>query len=389
MPPRKQKDLQLPVFPAPVSDPIVGLGKSPGDNLVQKSGPLYSLLKAGFTLQEFQLIDLYLARINSHDPTHCTVHIDLAELARCFGVKEMRVYDLQQRLARLGTMVRIEDPYNPKGFTMISLFTRAVCMPDEYGVWGVDLTCHPDARKYIFCIDNIGYFRYKLRSVLAIHSVYSYILFMYLELNRSLYPDLTWEVDVSDLRKVFMLEENAYPSFKVFNNRLLKLVWADIINNTDCKYRYETVKRGKYVKSVRFILEPLPLSVQTSGQESAALDAEASRPDEAPVLSSGQVDPWGGLTADQIDALRLIAAPLGDDTASIDTAIRQHIAAAQAYSAKNIFAYVRKSILEAAGAEIKKAKDADAIRHETDQRANEDMLRAMRLLAQFESDTPF
>lgn len=406
MSPMKSKPLKVPSMPAPVSNPIIGLGEDPGNNEIQKTGPIYSLIKSGFTFQELQLIELYLSRVNSHDPSRCTVHIDLTELAQCFGVKELRADDMQKRLARLGMMVRIDDPYNPKGITMVSLFTKAVCMPDNYGVWGVDLTCHPDVRKYIFNVENIGYFRYKLRSILGMHSIYSYMLFMYLEDHRRYFSEMAWEIDVSDLRSVFMLKDNAYPSFKVFNDRLLKLVYADLNNNTECKYSYKTVKRGRYVKAVRFILEPLSIESQEDNQVSGQIGVPLpDTPTPLGVLDQSQSetqrigemysDPtFSGMSTEQLLALHDLACSMVHETGdrrdiSAVAIVRQGVLTARARNARSVFGYAQKCLrsLQDRDAATSAAKDdAEKMEEINDKRAREDMERAIRLLQQWEDE---
>ena len=59
----------------PETSDIIGLG-NPDKLTVQKSNPLQSLAKTDLTLPELKLLDVYLARIDSHDPEKRTVIID-------------------------------------------------------------------------------------------------------------------------------------------------------------------------------------------------------------------------------------------------------------------------------------------------------------------------
>ena len=236
--------------------PITGTGRDPERQLtVQKSNPLYGLWRSELTLAEFKILDTYLSRINSHEPEKRSVRFEKGEIERLLGVKKINRPELQDRLKHLGTMVPIDDTSKPKGFRLISLFERADCEQDEDGIWQVDLTCTPSALKYIFNLENIGYIKYKLRVVTALRSRYAYILFLYLEKNRHLH--LSWEVSVEELRDLVKADEPLYQQFKYFNAQLLKPVQKELNEKTDCKFSYEPVKKGRYVKAVRFTLTPL------------------------------------------------------------------------------------------------------------------------------------
>ena len=189
MPKRKK----LPVVPD-----YVGLGDI--EKLtVQKSTPLQSLTQTDLTLPELKLLDVYLSRIDSHDPEKRTVHIEKGELERVLGVTRILKDDLDTRLRHLFQIVEVKDETKRKGFKLVSLFEEADAEPDENGLWTITLTCTPSAREYVFNIENLGYLRYRLRNIVELKSRYSYILFMYLENNRDFRK--SWEVSLNELKE--------------------------------------------------------------------------------------------------------------------------------------------------------------------------------------------
>lgn len=216
--------------------------------------PLYGLWRSELSLADFKILDTYLSRINSHDPEHRTVHLEKGEIEQLLGVKKINAADLKNHLAHLGTMVPVDDPNDDKSFRMVSLFEQIECSPDEFGVWQVDITCTAAARKYIFNIENLGYFRYKLHAVTRLRSRYSYILFMYLEKNRHM--NRTWVISLEDLKLLLKCDqEETYRQYYRFNELLLKRCHKELTENTDCRFSYEPVKRGRTVWGVRFTLE--------------------------------------------------------------------------------------------------------------------------------------
>lgn len=249
-------------------NPITGVPSNPKDKLtVQKSNPMYGLWRSELSLADFKILDTYLSRINSHDSDHRTVHFEKGEIEKILGVKQLKSDELKKRLAHLGTMVPVDDPTEKNKFRMISLFEEAICKSDDDGIWRVELTCTNAARKYIFNIENIGYFRYKLRAVTRLRSRYSYILFMYLEKNRHMHS--TWDVDLDELKLLLKCEtDQNYQQYKRFNEKILKRCHKELTENTECQFTYEPVKRGRIVKAVRFALTTI--ADQLDGQLSLA-----------------------------------------------------------------------------------------------------------------------
>lgn len=256
---------------------IRGVPKNPEAKLlVQKSNPLYGLWRSDLSLADFKILDTYLSRIDSHDPEHRTVYFEKGEIEQLIGVKKINAADLKKRISHLGTMVPVDDPIEDRKFRMVSLFEEAVCAADASGIWHVSLTCTPAARKYIFNIENLGYFRYKLRTVTRLRSRYSYILFMYLEKNRHMHS--TWEVSLDELRLMLRCENDSlYQEYRYFNQRILKRCHQELTENTECQFTYEPVRHGRAIRSVRFTLSTVEDSLE--GQLSFADIASAQSED--------------------------------------------------------------------------------------------------------------
>ena len=203
-------------------EPIENLGTT--DKLiVQKSRPLFSLWQSGLTLAEFKILDTYLGRIDSHNSDKRTVVIEKGELEKLFEVKRIRMEELDERLKHLGTPIKIEDETSKnKKFARISLFEKSIAEQDENGLWQVELTASQDAMKYIFNIEKIGYFRYKLRCITSLKSRQAYILFTFLEANRYRTP---FTVELQELKEILCCEnEESYKKYKRFNDLVLKRI---------------------------------------------------------------------------------------------------------------------------------------------------------------------
>ncbi len=237
-------------------EPITGLGNE--DKLtVQKSLPLFALWRSDLTLAEFKILDTYLARIDSHKPDKRAVMFEKGELEEKLGVKRINNSDLKARLKHLmGNVVEVSDKNTKKGFRLVTLFEEAEAEQDDYGLWQVKLECTQKAMKYFFNVENLGYLRYKLRCVTSITSRYTYIMFIYLEANRS---RKSWKVSLSKLKEILNCDkEELYKEFKFFNQKILKRVQKEMHEKTECRYTYKPIKRGRTVVAIQFEVETLP-----------------------------------------------------------------------------------------------------------------------------------
>lgn len=249
-------------------EPISGIGKDPENKLtVQKSRPLTALWQSDLTLAEFKIMDAYLARIDSRKPEMRTVQLTKGELEKALGVTRINKADLKQRLKNLYSPIDLENG-NPRKIKLRALFEEADAEQDEHGIWQIQLTCTQAAMKYIFNIEDLGYFRYKLRSVTNITSRYTYVLFMYLEMNRKF---KTWEVGIDELKEILNCHaDDLYKEFKMFNQRILKRCQKELAEKTECRFAYEPVRKGRSVAKIRFTLESLAPKIEAEINDGAS-----------------------------------------------------------------------------------------------------------------------
>lgn len=286
MPKRKK----LPVVPD-----YIGLGDV--EKLTaQKSTPLQSLTQTDLTLPELKILDVYLSRIDSHDPEKRTVQIEKGELERVLGVTRILKDDLDKRLRHLFQAVEVKDKTKRKGFKIISLFEEADAEPDENDLWTITLTCTLPAREYIFNIENLGYLRYRLKNIIELKSRYSYILFMYLENNRGFRN--SWEIKLDDLKELLKCNAETYKTFFRFNGLVLSKCHQEINEKTDCKFDYEPIKRGRAIVAIRFTLKTLK---QLAVEDVANLPEVQSMPDNRPLWESALKE-WK-LSQEKLDEL--------------------------------------------------------------------------------------
>lgn len=218
--------------------------------LVQKSNPLFSLWQSGFTLSEFKLLDVYLAKIDSRDSDRRTVKFNKRELEEIYGVKQLRAKDVEKSLKQLhGKSIEL---YNGEKNTakLVSLFDESEITLNEDGVSQISMTCTNAAIKYFFNVEQIGYFKYRINKITQITSVYSYLMFIFLEYYKF---KKEWTISL-DLLKQYLNCSNieSYKGFKEFNDKVLKKTLKELSEKDICKFKYETIKEGRTVTELKF-----------------------------------------------------------------------------------------------------------------------------------------
>ena len=391
---------------------IFGMGNDPDGLVVQKTPPMLMLHNSQLDLFDLKLLDTYLGRINSHDMTNREICFKKGELEDLFGVNRIRSEVLSTHLKRLLQPIQldIKDP-NGEGWLMFHLFSKAKAYKsNEDGLWTISMKCSEEALQFVFFPEQIGYLRYFLREISKLQSKYSYRLFILLESRRS--SGLVQMYDLDELKKILGCDDTAtYKEFKDFNKFVLRKSQLELAEKTKCRFTYETLNYDQHgrtfrrVAAVRFTLDPLESLSEPvrpiSDSEQGALSPVAPADPTTPPPSSVHVKPENcesaslrsnatGLTAEQIQTLRLLAEQIvhatGDQSGSVDDIVMEHISLAHAHKARNVFAYTRKSIKNAAVEAIKAVQQEAAMREERERRAKRDMERAMRLLAQFDDD---
>ena len=243
------------------------ISSSEENYLIQKANPLFSLWKSKLTLREYKLLDIFLGKINSKDENVRTVELNKGEVERLYGVTVIHKKELDDCLSHLMETIEIDDENEPNGFVKINLFTLAACRKIN-GEWNVILSCSPEAKKYFFNIENIGYFKYRLKNVRKIKGLHTYHLYMYVEKHRPQKKNISlkWTIGVDELREIMHCTEKTYDEFKRFNNLKLTPAVNAINANTDTKFEIKLIKSGKRVIKIEFTLKPNVIDMEIQNQ---------------------------------------------------------------------------------------------------------------------------
>lgn len=201
-------------------EPYTTLGGNITELTVQKSRPFQTLLQSKLSLIAHKILDIYLARINSHNPQNTSIIFKKDELEKILGVKEIKFKSLHSVLDELKQPYKVFDK-KKNGYSIITIFKHASLDKDTNGLWDISLQCSESAQPYIFQIEKKGYVKYKLKNILTLKSKYSYILYVYLQSQRTMH--LTWNIKIDDIKKLLQCDtQETYNEYKHFNDKVLK-----------------------------------------------------------------------------------------------------------------------------------------------------------------------
>lgn len=229
---------------------IYSLGKDSKKLTVYKSNPLSDLWTSDITLNEFKIVDVYLSRINSHDPSKKVVVFKKHELENLLGISKINKSVLQERLKHLvSNSITIYDP-DSNGYKIVNLFEEAEVSMFNNEVNCIKLSCTQAAMKYFFNIESLGYFKYRLTSAINISSRYSYILFQYIEQNRAFKN--SWLIELEELKRILKCDDvKSYKEYKYFKRDILNKCQNELAEKAHLIFNFSSVKK-KGIKYIKF-----------------------------------------------------------------------------------------------------------------------------------------
>lgn len=243
--------------------PIILENRLNGTNTVQMAQRLYLQLRnANLSLIELKLIDVYLSRINSHNPDAREVVFDKGELEKLFGVTRIQNEALNNhfdKLMQISVIVTSEEE-NDDTYTThknsFTLFNEAILIQDKKdGLWRVRMRCGDEAAALIFNIDKIGYLQHTVRDTARMSNLNSFLVYKFIEshrMNKNTYPQM-FSISLNDLREQLNCV-NKYKTFRDFNKYVLKTAQKEIHERTSTRFEYETIYAGRSVSKIKFTI---------------------------------------------------------------------------------------------------------------------------------------
>ncbi len=278
--------------------------------IVEKSKEFIWSKFSSWNAGELAIFDTYLSRINARDSSSAEVVFTKREYEQLMGLKEVRPEQLNRYVRsfiRNGVSIKTD-----RGWVNYPLFFRATCEKNDNGEWEVRMRCHPDLEDKFFALAESGYQTYRLKYTLGLKSKYSKLLYCLLKDNA--YRG-EWVADLKELRELIGATEASWESFKEFNRRILKVAEEEINNNTDIRFTYEKVQKGRLTRAIRFKIKTVASNTDVLPGQMDVYDYPELLPDpepEDPMMRQNKF--WkeacdDEFSIDQIKELVLLANP--------------------------------------------------------------------------------
>ena len=219
---------------------------------------LNEIRNANASLVEYRLFCVYLAHLpmpkkdESVDRLSNVVTFTLADYAKIAGLKRPRKDDLKVQAANLVSMsANIPNPDG--GFNQRPIWADFELFLGDDGTWMVSLECNPKIAPHIR--EQSGRFlRYKLYNTIFLKSYNQQRLY---ELLKQYEKIGNRTITLKDLRAYLSIENEEYPIWGDFSQKVLKVAQKALKENTDICFDFEPIrgkKKGRPVIAVKFTI---------------------------------------------------------------------------------------------------------------------------------------
>jgi plasmid replication initiation protein len=219
------------------------------NNLIEKRNILNEMRSNNMTLQELRFFSIYLSKINARDLNTRKVRFKLSDFQKIMELGRLDINYLMgvtDSLLQKIVHVRLDEG----GFTAFQLF-KYVSVFKENEIWYLEIDAHDNALPLMFDYKE-RYFSYQLWNALRLKS--SNQLRMYEILKQ--YEKLGERViEISELRLMLGIDEEEYPRWDRFKERVIEACKMAIFQNTDIKFEYELIRTGRKITHIKFIIE--------------------------------------------------------------------------------------------------------------------------------------
>jgi plasmid replication initiation protein len=214
--------------------------------LVKKSNALARSKWQSESLWEQRIVALVASKVHEADEDFFTYRIPVAELT---GVSDANLSgfqyeEIKKSILRLGKAAIYVPGKNPRNFMQYTIFAKCG-YEDGFIVAGF----HPDLKPHYLQLKG-KFTEFSLMQFMMLPSSYSQKMFEFIKSWSGL-PEKTILVD--ELHDFLDSPDSLRNDFRQFRTRVLEKSYKDIHEKTTLRFKWEPVKKGKRVESIRFI----------------------------------------------------------------------------------------------------------------------------------------
>lgn len=208
-------------------------------SIVMKRNVLNEMRKSEMTLQELRFFTIYLSKIDKNDPETQEQSFSLTEFKNIMEMENININQLKETTRRLlQRVITIND--DQQGYEQFQLFKRCKCEKTEDG-WILKFCASEDAYPLMFDFKQ-NYFKYELWNALCLKSRNQLRMYELLKQYEKLGKR---RIKLEELRDLIGIKKEEYEIFNVFKIKVLDACKKALEENTDIRYEYKLIKRGK------------------------------------------------------------------------------------------------------------------------------------------------
>ncbi|TCO70679.1 replication initiation protein [Marinisporobacter balticus] len=279
--------------------------------LVKKAN---SLIEASYklTLNEQKLVLICASLIKKEDEDFKTYQLSVKHLADMLNMDYKIAYrELQKLTANL--MSKVLKMYIPNrkkpdklDVLQISWFSSVRYLTGE-GI--VEARFDPGLKPFMINLKK-HFTSYQLKNIVSLRSTYSIRIYEILKQYQTI-GERT--IKIEKLREILGIGDKQYPRYSNFKQKVLKVAYKEISENTDVSFEFEEIKLGRKIDKIKFIIKSKKMvSPNTNNYlEEIAVDMEAYE-DEKVLCSNPYIEELKkvlkeNLTQDELEAILNVA----------------------------------------------------------------------------------
>lgn len=222
------------------------------------------LVNASYKLSvgELKLILAISSMVNPFDEQFKEYIISIKEFAKLLQIDLSTNKNFYSRVKRASSLLLSKRvTIHEKDGDFQTAWLAGIKYYDKKGK--VAVSFHPRLKKYYLQLQE--YTKYRLRNVTNLNSEYS--LKLYEALKQ--YEKIGERIYTVDELKKFLSVEKQYDRFYDLKRRILNVTQKEISEKTDISFKFEEIKEGRSIKSVKFYIKPNLESCAAATEETA------------------------------------------------------------------------------------------------------------------------
>lgn len=238
------------------------------DLIVQSNALVEACYK--LTLQEARIILFLASRIEPDDSDFKDYEIPVKELAEIAQIDSSSLYS---------TMIGVTDTLLKKVFKVkkengqteqFAWLCAAIHNPRS---GSITLRFDKELKPYLLKLKK-NFTSFSLSVAIKFKNIFSFRIYELLKQYESIGKR---EISIDDLRWMLDLDENTYPLYGNFKQRVIKPIQKELKEKSDIYFDFDEIKRGRSIYAIRFIIhkQPFPSSQQNLKNAKANEQEEA------------------------------------------------------------------------------------------------------------------